>query len=210
MDSKNQSCHKNRGLWYIFQYRFFCNEITDRLSAPASSLARHGGDFFRTVPPSLRAIRVSRSERRGLHLTLVVIACWLLWTCLFFGLARAVQASALEHGVVPASWSDIKGEGTHPSKYLYNGLSRVLTSHLFVSFSFHSPVSVSTAVVPEMPCRIYIRRKPKPSSSFFLPLYVSPFLRSAAEVLLWLMRTYFHHFGWTNCYGSAALSCRWC
>ncbi|CAM9690009.1 unnamed protein product [Pylaiella littoralis] len=50
-----------------------------------------------------------RSERRGLHLTLVVIACWLLWTCLFFGLARAVQASALEHGVVPASWSDIKG-----------------------------------------------------------------------------------------------------
>lgn len=53
---------------------------------------------------------VSRSERGGLHLTLFLTVSWLLWTCLFFGLARAVQESAMEHGVVPATWGDIKGE----------------------------------------------------------------------------------------------------
>eukprot|EP00752_Nemacystus_decipiens_P005091 g4620.t1 len=50
-----------------------------------------------------------RSERRGLHMTLFLTVAWLLWTCLFFGLARAVQDSAMEHGVVPATWGDIKG-----------------------------------------------------------------------------------------------------
>ncbi|CBJ29989.1 conserved unknown protein [Ectocarpus siliculosus] len=50
-----------------------------------------------------------RGERRGLHLTLLIIALWLLWTCLFFGLARAVQQSALEYGVLPVSWGDIRG-----------------------------------------------------------------------------------------------------
>lgn len=43
-------------------------------------------------------------------MTLFVTVSWLLWTCLFFSLARAVQESAMEHGVVPATWGDIKGE----------------------------------------------------------------------------------------------------
>lgn len=43
-------------------------------------------------------------------MTLFLTVSWLLWTCLFFGLARAVQESAMEHGVVPATWGDIKGE----------------------------------------------------------------------------------------------------
>eukprot|EP00903_Cladosiphon_okamuranus_P014241 g13230.t1 len=50
-----------------------------------------------------------RSERRGLHVTLFLTVSWLLWTCLFFSFGRAVQESAMEHGVVPATWGDIRG-----------------------------------------------------------------------------------------------------
>lgn len=47
-------------------------------------------------------------------MTLFLTVSWLLWTCLFFGLARAVQESAMEHGVVPATWGDIRGESVDP------------------------------------------------------------------------------------------------
>ena len=45
-------------------------------------------------------------------MTLFLTVSWLLWTCLFFGLARAVQESAMEHGVVPATWRDMRGESS--------------------------------------------------------------------------------------------------
>lgn len=92
--------------------------------------------LFLSLPPPPLSLCVgvcySRSERRGLHMTLFVTVSWLLWTCLFFGVARAVQESAMEHGVVPATWADIKGE-----------LS-VLTTGIFFKVSFsHNAQSVS-------------------------------------------------------------------
>ncbi|CAN0058347.1 unnamed protein product, partial [Choristocarpus tenellus] len=50
-----------------------------------------------------------RDERGGLHATLVLVALWLLWTCLFFALGLGLQTKVLSEGRQSATWNDIRG-----------------------------------------------------------------------------------------------------